>query len=56
MRPAAKPVPVDRTVPAPRIREDRAPALQDALAEIARDVRVKPEDYLQRTRVPGGGE
>lgn len=54
MRPAQKPV--DRAVPERPVRDDRAPVLERALAEIARDVRVKPEAYLEQTRVPGGGE
>lgn len=57
MQPATKPVVTEPII------EDRAPStpvspavLEEVLAEIARDVRVDPETYLEQSRVPGGGE
>lgn len=51
MEPARKqqqPRPVEQPVDPRRVSE--------ALAEIARDVRVDPKRYLDETKAPGGGE
>lgn len=53
MEPARNRQPVRRPVPEPT-REPRR--IEEALAEIARDVRDAPRAWLDRTHVPGGGE
>ncbi|MCB9676283.1 MAG: hypothetical protein H6737_14265 [Alphaproteobacteria bacterium] len=46
-----------RNPPAERVDRTAKPeALEAVLAEIARDVRERPEDYLKETRAPDGGE
>lgn len=53
MEPARK-IPQAERQPLP-LEQDR-PTLAEALAEIAAEARVDPQDYLEQTRTPGGGE
>ena len=42
--------------PAPTKQDDDAQALDRVVARVKRDARERPDHYLSRTEVPGGGE
>ncbi len=45
-----------RQQPAPKRERTPEEALREVVAEVAEDARDRPQEYLEQTRVPAGGE